>query len=91
MIMNYIFVSQHNTVINWSLNKLDMLLFIKIKSQKNAIAREAQRKILARGAPHGTKVLIGGRKIFWWGDPMLTVERVGWIIPSWHTRLASEL
>ena len=43
MIMSYILVSQHNNVMNWSLNKLDMLLFIKIKIYKNAIAREAFR------------------------------------------------
>ena len=49
MIMSYILVNQHNNVINWSLNQLDMLLFIKIKCYNNRIAREARRKFLARG------------------------------------------
>ena len=66
MIMSYILVNQHNNVINWSLNQLDMLLFIKIKCYNNRIAREARRKFLARG---GTKVFMGGdSKFFGWGD-----------------------
>ena len=31
IIMSYIFVYQHNNVINWPLNQLDMFLIIKIK------------------------------------------------------------
>ena len=48
-------------MINWSLNQLDMLLFIKIKCYNNRIARETRRKFLARG---GTKVFMGGTQIF---------------------------
>ena len=57
MIISYILVNQHNNVINWSLNQLDMLLFIKIKCYNNRIAREARRKFLARG---GDKSVHGG-------------------------------
>ena len=65
MIISYILVNQHNNVINWSLNQLDMLLFIKIKCYNNRIAREARRKILARG--EGDKSAHGGRlKDFVW-------------------------
>ena len=56
MIRSYILVNQHNNVINWALNQLNMLLFIKIK---------AHGKLLARG---GTKVFMGGdSKFFGWG------------------------
>ena len=69
MIISYILVNQHNNVINWSLNQLDMLLFIKIKCYNNRIAREARRKFLARG---GTKVFMGGdSKFFGWGGQAL--------------------
>ena len=61
MIMSYILVNQHNNVINWSLNQLDMLLFIKIKCYNNRIAREARRKFLARG---GQKCSWGGTQNF---------------------------
>ena len=61
MIMSYILVNQHNNVINWSLNQLNMLIFLKIKSWNNGIAREARRKFLARG---GQKFSWGGTQIF---------------------------
>ena len=54
MIMSYILVNQHNNVINWSLNQLDMLLFIKIN-------RSAQ-KIFSQGG--GQKFSWGGTQIF---------------------------
>ena len=65
MIISYILVNQHNNVINWSLNQLDMLLFIKIKCYNNRIAREARRKFLARG---GTKVFMGGTQNYLDGE-----------------------
>ena len=64
IIISYILVNQHNNVINWLLNQLDMLLFIKNKCENNEITRESRRKFLARG---GTKVLMGGSQKFFYG------------------------
>ena len=69
MYMSYILVNQHNNVINWSLNQLDMLIFLKIKCWNNGIARKVRRKFLARGDK--SYHLDGGERPWWGDDPIL--------------------